>query len=403
MIESCLGHERRILDLTVLATPHWFISESRNLVNALRSIAIGLFLLPLIWATGCGEREQVSIYTVPKEQPAATASTREISPEQATDRMVAAIVPHSGQAWFFKLTGSKDAVAPVADVFRTFLQSVTFSGDSATPKWNLPASWRESPGPEPRFATIAVPSGDESLDLSVSKLAMPPTNETDYLLANINRWRDQLSQPPISAIELGTRSESIELADTTATFVDFVGKASSGNMSAAPFAGGARPSLSAPIASPAAVTGGQSASGLTYDVPAGWSPSAGTSMSLLAFQVRDGGQQVETTVTLAGGDLLPNVNRWRGQIQLGSVTQEQLQKDAKQIAVGDVTGDYVELFGPADAQPRRAILGVMAVRGGTWFITMKGDAQLAEREKQNFEAFVKSIKFSAADGANHGK
>jgi hypothetical protein len=42
---------------------------------------------------------------------------------------------------------------------------------------------------------------------------------------------------------------------------------------------------------------------------------------------------------------------------------------------------------------RQAILGVMAAAGGRlWFIKLKGDHDLAAREKPRFEAFVKSLK-----------
>jgi hypothetical protein len=375
-------------------------------VNVSRPIVIGLGILLTAWQSGCGQREKISHYTVPKEQAASPQGIAEIPADQATDRMLAAIIPFGDQAWFFKLTGPKDVVAPVANVFRTFVESVRFSGgNAAKPTWTLPTGWQEQPGSQFRFATIVVPSQGQPLDLSVSALPMPPTDETGYILLNINRWRGQLGQAPISASQMATHVQVFDVAGVKATLVDFVGKAGSSDMGQAPFAGGgpALPGPSAPIASPPPSTG-QGSSGLTYETPKGWTTSAGSSMSLVAFQVRDGGQLVETTVTTAGGDLLPNINRWRGQIQLGPMTQEQLQADAKKIPVGDVTGDYIELVGPADANPSEAILGVVAVRDGTtWFIKLKGDAPLAEREKQNFEAFVKSIKFSNADGANHGK
>ena len=75
-------------------------------------------------------------------------------------------------------------------------------------------------------------------------------------------------------------------------------------------------------------------------------------------------------------------------------SQAEIDKEIKKIEVGSVTGDYIELVGPKDAQPRQALLGVMAVGGETaWFIKMKGDAALVAKEKPAFEAFVNSIRF----------
>ena len=58
-----------------------------------------------------------------------------------------------------------------------------------------------------------------------------------------------------------------------------------------------------------------------------------------------------------------------------------------------VQGDYAELVGPAGVAKGKTILGVMAFSGGrVWFIKLMGDSELAAREKDRFEAFVKSIK-----------
>ncbi len=92
--------------------------------------------------------------------------------------------------------------------------------------------------------------------------------------------------------------------------------------------------------------------------------------------------------------MLANVNRWRGQLNLDEVAASALAKLVKPISVGGAAGSYVQLTGPADAKPQQTILGVIAPHGEqVWFIKLQGDAPLAERERERFEAFVKSIKF----------
>ena len=59
-------------------------------------------------------------------------------------------------------------------------------------------------------------------------------------------------------------------------------------------------------------------------------------------------------------------------------------------------------MGPEDAERRLAILRVVAAHDGmTWLFNMTGDADLALREKERFQAFVRSVKFSMADGAQN--
>jgi hypothetical protein len=157
--------------------------------------------------------------------------------------------------------------------------------------------------------------------------------------------------------------------------------------------------------------------GLTYDTPKGWVPGNATGMRKAAFVVQDGDQKVEVTaIDLAvgpgaasgAGALLPNVNRWRGQIKLPETTQAELDKSVRRIQVADVEGSYVELLEPEGSDSRQAILAVVATRGGkAWFFKLWGHAELALREKPRFEEFVKSVRFeesvklSTPDKAQH--
>ncbi len=145
--------------------------------------------------------------------------------------------------------------------------------------------------------------------------------------------------------------------------------------------------------------------GLAYDTPEGWTSGKAGGMRKAAFVVQDGERKVDITaidLAASAGTLLPNVNRWREQIQLGEITQTELDEAASPISVAGVAGQYVELVGPEDADPRQAILGVVAIRGGqAWFFKLWGDADLALREKERFQAFVESIKFSTTDGAQN--
>lgn len=170
----------------------------------------------------------------------------------------------------------------------------------------------------------------------------------------------------------------------------------------APFAGGGSgggrklPADHPPIdsgkstAAPKAANNG----GVKYDAPAEWSPGKANAFSRVAFKVVDGDAQADITVSTAGGALLDNVNRWREQLNLPRMDTAELSKSVQKIDTLGTTGDYVQIVGP-DGPKRETILGVQADAGGlTWFVKLKGDAKLAEREKSRFEAFVKSLKTS---------
>jgi hypothetical protein len=201
-----------------------------------------LALTPVALLAGCNNREPIEQYTVAKPAPAASphappSAAAEQTSAEPTDRMLAAIVPHQSQGWFFKLTGPIDAVAARAEAFTEFLKSVRFS-DDGKPRWTLPEGWQERPGSDIRYATLVVPSDGKPMELSVTALPKPPGDDEQYALVNINRWRGQMKLPPIALGALADGSQTFELDGTTATMVDLVGTASS-SMGRPPFFPGA--------------------------------------------------------------------------------------------------------------------------------------------------------------------
>jgi len=138
---------------------------------------------------------------------------------------------------------------------------------------------------------------------------------------------------------------------------------------------------------------------IQFETPDGWKPgelviSRGgiTIRHQAAFVVSDGQRRIEITVDRmpAMGSFLQNVNRWRGQIGLEPIEREELDEVRQSIEIGGSAADYVELVGQSES-----ILGVIAIRENeAWYLKLKGDNELANREKENFQAFVKSIKFN---------
>ena len=112
-------------------------------------------------------------------------------------------------------------------------------------------------------------------------------------------------------------------------------------------------------------------------------------MQALRFQVAEGTQKVEISVSPAMGNLLANINRWRGQVKLPPIDETQLAKDVADATIDGKPGKATRIVGPGET-----IQGAMVdVGGSTWFFKLKGDNALADREQKRFDAFVKSVKF----------
>ena len=353
------------------------------MVDARQFALSSLVVLCTVSQIGCWKSDQITRYRVKKP-----------------DGIVAAIIQNGGQMWFFKMAGPRPEVSVKADAFRTFIESVRFSGpDDQDPTWQLPDGWRRQPGEGMRHATLQIGADDRPLELTVIALPLDGDDPDQQILMNVNRWRGQLGLPAIERSRLPEETDQLAWANGTARLFD-----RSGHLGPTPGATAGASTGPPPMRRPPGPAAANLSRAPTYETPEGWNEVRAAGMRKAAFEVRVGQQQAEITIIdlpeKAGG-LFANVDRWHDQVGLGRITQEQFDRQVQEIDVGGKVGHYVELVGPEDAEPRKSILGVIVVAGGkSWFVKLTGDAPLAEREKGRFKSFVQSIRF---DGADDGK
>ncbi len=142
---------------------------------------------------------------------------------------------------------------------------------------------------------------------------------------------------------------------------------------------------------------------LTWTLPQGWEEQTPGEMRVASFSVRGSEGTADVSVVplsgAAGGDLA-NVNRWRGQVGLPPIAADGLKGEAGSVEVGNSRADLFEQAGTNAAGDAARILAVIEHHGDTtWFFKMTGDSALVAREKPAFVAFLKSVKFDAADTA----
>lgn len=307
--------------------------------------------------------------------------------------MLGAIVPQGEQLWFLKMTGAVDAVGAQAGAFRELVQSVRFLGDGQ-PAWTLPQGWSQQPASGMRYATLTVGDARPPLEVSVTVLPAGGGDLNEAILANVNRWRNQLSLPPLKGDQLASETETVALTGGgSATLVTMQGQAQSNGM-AGPFAGGGmRPFVPRPTTPTVDTT---TAAPFEAAHPRHWKPGKVGGMRKAAFEIAaDNGQAELTVIDLArdAGDRLANVNRWRDQMQQRPLDRAGLSSALQRINVGEQEGDLVEIAG-ANEKAGQAILGVIVdVDDKTWFIKLQGTKELVANEKPAFETFVKSIRF----------
>lgn len=150
-----------------------------------------------------------------------------VVPEVEEHRMLGAILPTAENLWFFKLQGPAGPVERQLPPLRTLLESVRF-GANGKPQWTLPEGWREGAERPMRFATLVIPQSGGALEVSISSLPRGGVEIDDQLMANVNRWMGQLSQPPISRENLEKYGEWLNLPAGKAFLLNITGEPTAG-------------------------------------------------------------------------------------------------------------------------------------------------------------------------------
>jgi hypothetical protein len=140
-----------------------------------------------------------------------------------------------------------------------------------------------------------------------------------------------------------------------------------------------------------------------WEVPAGWTELAPTTMILAKFQLTgsDPAAQAEVTVSAFPGDvggLLANVNRWRGQLGLPPLAEANLPQAVTPLDVADGKAMLVDVSGTETktGQPARLVGAIIPHGGKTWFFKLLGNVTVAAEQKDAFLKFVQSAKLPNA-------
>ena len=128
------------------------------------------------------------------------------------------------------------------------------------------------------------------------------------------------------------------------------------------------------------------------ETPSSWMEQPAEGMRTASFLVKGtGGEEVDISVIYlkggAGSDLA-NINRWRRELELPPVSQEELITATLQTKLGP--GKVVDLVGKNE----RIFVAFIRTEEGAWFFKMKGDTNLINRERDNFITFVKSFEYT---------
>jgi len=298
--------------------------------------------------------------------------------------------------------------------------------------WTLPEGWQEKPPSEMRVASFSVTGKDgQSADVSVIPL---PIIGRDLEL--VNMWRQQVQLPSTTDPDAVNQAEPVAVGADPGKLFDLVseqpmiGKSrerilvamvTRGNMSwffkmtgEESFVASQKPVLvqflksvsfnesSAvpphPLLAPE-TSSAENSGKPAWTVPADWQEVPPAEFLLAEYSITGtNGAKADVNVAMLngeGGGVLPNVNRWRRQLGLSPVTEDNLPTMTSALAVAGGQATMVDMTG-ADAKTSQQarLIGVILPQGGqTWFYKLMGDEQLVGQQKETFTKFIQSAKY----------
>lgn len=132
---------------------------------------------------------------------------------------------------------------------------------------------------------------------------------------------------------------------------------------------------------------------LQWTVPTTWKEVTPSSMRVASFLFKEyPAVTLDMSVVRLSGDgggQLANVNRWRGQLQLNSITEEQLRKEAVIWEVDHHPLMMTDYTGPNKI---RMLAAIYTLDQESWYFKMTGNTEVVEQAKPSFIEFVKSIR-----------
>ncbi len=282
--------------------------------------------------------------------------------------------------------------------------------------WEKPETWEATALSSFRKGSFAFTSADgQKIDISI--IAFP--EKAGGLLQNINRWRDQLHLPPISQDQLSDNTTAISIAGQPATQVEIVSETAiiegqfKSRIIAAILSENQQSWFFKMVGTDAAVLSqkktfisflasvkketppssevAQTHQEIAYQKPTGWKELPPTSPRHASFQVKEVG---DISIISFPGDVggnLANINRWRGQIGLPPISNEDLDTTTETIMVGDNPALIVHL------ENQESILTAIITQGSkTWFIKFRGPSDVVADEKKTFLQFIQTIHFHSS-------
>ena len=359
---SSCNHKQQTRDLTRI--------ERVRLLRA--TLILSAVLLPAL--PGCRQEDEI-------KQEIVTYEDRE------PINLRVAIVRAADFVWFFRLDGPESQVKEHFEAFGAFVRSVRFTEKEDAPiTWTEPKEWKKDLPHKDRYASFRIAAKPKELEVKVTRL---PAN-LYKVMDNMHRWQKQVNLPLSEEAADNEKYLTREkVANHEVTWVNMTGLGvHTLSKGADPMADGEKDFL------PRIQMNQAGRIPFKFTVPEGWVKKKPREFVLEVYEIADGANKAEVTLSTAGGNLPANINRWCEQVGLRKMNGEEMVKAGIRLEVAGIDSFYVDLANPEGPPLKNRTLGVIVPlkRSSYFFVKMSGPHDLVGQHKNEFETFVKSFK-----------
>ncbi|MEW6305121.1 MAG: hypothetical protein AB1705_16725 [Verrucomicrobiota bacterium] len=135
-------------------------------------------------------------------------------------------------------------------------------------------------------------------------------------------------------------------------------------------------------------------------VPSGWTEKPASGMRVANFSLGAGERTAEVTIIpLSGafGTELSNLNRWRNELGLAPINEEEAARAAAPVSIAGQTGKLFDLVSDtpnlADKFKERTTAAMVQTGDTMWFVKMRGEDELVASQKGAFIEFLSGVSF----------
>lgn len=294
--------------------------------------------------------------------------------------------------------------------------------------WTVPEGWTQLPAAQMRYAAFQASADDPNLVVTVI-----PLSPSQAILPNINRWEGQIGLPPSSETDAIAKLTRLAVAGVPFGMLELNGPATPDKpaqsilialaempdhtwffklQGAAEKVAAQKPKFEAfvqslrfagrePTTAPTSAPAEHSVADATpkWNVPSAWKLQPEKPMRFATYRTSadaNGPEVIISRFPAAFGNILDNINRWRGQVGLPPVTGE-TGAPPLHLTVGATQADVYDFTGPAStASPVQRIRVVLVPTPDAqtmWFFKLQGPADLVNKEQAAFDEFVLSLRF----------